>query len=71
MPASIASSPRETSITKFQNLPALIDAEIDKANAAVARGEKYEGEVVLAPNMPINAELAAEIDRLQRNVEAG
>jgi hypothetical protein len=52
-------------IEKIDSLPQLIDAEMDKADAASSRGETYSGKILLVLDMPYTPELADEIDRLR------
>lgn len=52
-------------ITKLEALAPLLDSEIDKAEAALERGEQYTATVMMVLETPITAEYHAEMRRLQ------
>jgi hypothetical protein len=54
------------SITKLESIGPLLDSEIDKAEAALARGEHYTATVQLVLGTPITDEFNTELRRLSR-----
>ena len=58
-------------INSLESFPAQIDGAMNEAEAARTRGEAYNGEVIVAINIPINAELDAEMERLRDLIESG
>ena len=61
----------ENVIQQMELFPARIAAALQEADAAIARGEKYKGEIMVNLEAPPNEELNAEMKRLSSLVASG
>lgn len=57
-------------IEKLESIPRLLNAEIDKAEEAIERGENYQGSVFLTFSIPENEEIFAEFERVKQMLPA-